>query len=108
MLSQTNMKSGVLARPNLKGFLLGAILIAVIQNFIANGHCPGAVLYARVPCKLDSETDLQKLLTVAENDPNSDLYASISRCYEKRGDMKKALLYLRKAQFLAQFEDAND
>ena|SRR5439155_9047869 len=110
MLPKTKMKSTVLAKPNLKGFLLGAILIAVVQNFIANGHSPATVLHARSLPRLDStsEADLQKLLALAETDPNSELYGLISRCYEKRGEMKKALLYLRKAQFLAQTEEAND
>ena len=94
------MKSAVFARPNLKAFLLGAILIAVVQNFIANGHSQATRLQAR-----DSSSPqgsyLEQLLAQAENSPNSQVYSRISRCYEKQGDMRKAILYLRRAQLLA-------
>ena len=104
------MKSAVFARPNLKVLLLGAILIALVQNFIANGNSQATVLHARSPARLEAGSDsaLQQLLAQAENAPNSQLYSQISRCYEKRGEMRKALLYLRKAQLLAQVEEAND
>jgi len=105
------MKSAVFARPNLKLFLLGAILIAVVQNFIANGRSQATVLQARSPAgilKTEPDRDLQQLLAQAQSSPNSQLFTRISRCYEKQGDIKKALYYLRKAQILAQFEDVND
>ena len=101
------MKSAVFARPNLKAFLFGAILIALIQNFIANGHSQATRVHARDVA--NSEMDyLEQLLTQAENSPNSQVYARISRCYEKQGDMRKAILYLRRAQLLAQSEEADD
>src|SRR6266567_3969479 len=105
------MKNAVLARPNLKLFLLGAILIAVVQNFIANGRSQATVLQARSPSGIlsaESDRDLQSLLAQAQTAPNSQLFTRISRCYEKQGDIKKALYYLRKAQILVQFEDTND
>jgi hypothetical protein len=102
------MKSAVLARPNLKLFLLGAILIALIQNFIANGHSQGTVLHARSPVFAPANAELGQLLAEAENDPSSQLYTRISRCYERQGDIRRALLYLRKAQLIAQTEDSPD
>src|SRR4051812_45155025 len=103
------MKSAVLARPNLKAFLLGAILIAVVQNFIANGNSPGSVVHARGLSGTEaSATDLQRLLQEAQSLPNSQLYARISRFYEKQGDLRKALFYFRKSQILAQLEEAED
>ena len=102
------MKSAVFARPNLKAFLLGAILIALVQNFLANGHSQPTVLHARGPSSVDPTADLQQLLALAENEPSCQVYSRISRCYEKQGDMRKALLYLRKAQLLSQVEDSND
>jgi len=104
------MKSTVFARPNLKGFLLGAILIAVVQNFIANGLSQATSIHARDTAGIasGSEHDLRQLLQQADNAPTSQLYGCISRCYEQRGDMRKALFYLRKAQVLAQIEEAND
>ena len=104
------MKSAVFARPNLKALLLGAILIAVVQNFIANGHSQASTVHARSSTRLNTgpEADLQQLLDQAENGPTSQLYARISHCYERQGDMKKALAFLRKAQLLAQVEEGDD
>jgi hypothetical protein len=102
-LDERKMKSAVLARPNLKAFLLGAILIAVVQSFFANGFPPVMRVHAREP-----GNELQQLLKQAEGTPNSQLYTRISFCYEKQGEIKKALTYLRKAQIIAQFEDEND
>ena len=104
------MKSAVFARPNLKALLLGAILIAVVQNFIANGHSQATLAHARGSTGIvaGSQNDLQQLLAQAEDAPTSQIYGVISRCYEKRGDIRKALFYLRKAQVLAQIEQVDD
>src|SRR5205809_7981946 len=99
------MKSAVFARPNLKAILLGAILIAVVQNFLADGSSPPTVLHARGLSRLTKPGDLQQLLSVAETDPSAQVYGRISRYYETHGDMRKALLYLRKAQLLAQVDE---
>jgi hypothetical protein len=102
------MKSAVFARPNLKAILLGAILIAVVQNFLANGTSQATILHARGASKVDAPNELQQLLVLAETEPSAQVYGQISRHYEKQGDMRKALLYLRKAQLLAQVEEASD
>src|ERR1051326_489780 len=104
------MKSDVLVRPNLRAFLLGAILIALVQNFLANGHAPATVLHARTRPSptLPANIELQELLQQAETNPSCDLYARISRCYERQGEMRKALMYLRRAQFLAEVEEGKD
>ena len=102
------MRSTVLARPNLKLFLLGAILIALIQNFIANGRSQATTVHARAS-HIYSESDTPELLLAeAREKPTAEIYGRISRCYEKQGEMKKALFFLRKAQVLAQFEETND
>jgi hypothetical protein len=105
------MKSAVLARPNLKALLLGAILIAVVENFISNGLSQATILHARTPAKMDASagSELEQLLAEAANVPTPQIYARISRCYEKSGDMKKALHYIRRAEILAQIQgDAED
>ncbi len=104
------MKSAVLARPNLKAFLLGAILIALVQDFLANGNSQATALHARgiSGSRAGAEEDLQFLLQEVETSPSSRLYTQISRCYEKHGDFKRAILYLRKAQLCAQIEEADD
>jgi hypothetical protein len=103
------MKSAVFAKPNLKMFLLAALLIALVQNFVVNGRSEATLVHARNSRGgPGSAVNLQQLLAQAETSPNAELYARISRCYEKQHDLKKALLYLRKAELLSQFEDAND
>ena len=103
------MKSAVFARPNLKMFLLAALLIAVVQNFVLNGRSQATPVHARGSRHASgSDVNLQELLAQAEINPNADLYARISRCYEKQHELKKALLYLRKAELLSQFEESND
>ncbi len=104
------MKSAIFARPNLKALLLGAILIAVVQNFIANGHSQATPLHPKAPDKLDKASDrtVEQLCAQAEEAPDSHFYMDLSHWYEKRGEMKKALIYLRKAQILAQIEEANE
>ena len=103
------MKSAVFARPNLKMFLLAALVIALVQNFVVNGRSEATLVHARSSRGGSvSDVDLKQLLAQAETSPNSQLYARISRCYEKQHDLKKALLYLRKSELLSQFEDAND
>jgi len=90
-------------------FLLAALLIAVVQNFVVNGRSEATLVHARSSrAGSVSDIDLKQLLAQAETSPNADLYARISRCYERQHDLKKALLYLRKAELLSQFEDAND
>lgn len=108
--SQTTMKSAVLARPNLKVLLLGAIVLVVVQNFFADGGFPMTSVHARSAPRAEpgSPSELRQLLERAGNAPTSQLYVRISRCYEKRGDIRKALLYVRKAEVLAQIEEASD
>src|SRR4051794_33060647 len=103
------MKSAVFARPNLKLFLLSALLISLVQNFVVNGRSHATPVHARsLQSNGGLEADLQQLLAQAHNSPNSELYARISRCYEKQHDLRKALLYLRKAEILSQFEESDD
>ena len=103
------MKSAVFARPNLKALLLGAILIAVVQNFIANGHSQASVVHARAVSRPNGpDADIEQMLEQAEITPTAQLYARISRLYERQGEIKRALFYLRKAQLLAQLEESDD
>jgi hypothetical protein len=101
------MKSTVFVRPDLKLFLLAAILVAVIQDFIANGHSDGPdLLRAEVASTAASSPwDLERLLEQCAKSPSSDLYIRISHCFEQRGDFRKALLYLRRAHKMAEMEE---
>jgi hypothetical protein len=55
-----------------------------------------------------SETDLQRLLAQSFTSPSSELYRRISYCFEQRGDIRKAMYYLRRAEKMADIEEAYD
>jgi len=104
------MKSTVFVRPNLKLFLLAAILIAVIQDFIANGHSVGPTLLRSEAGNTvaTSPLDLEYLLEQSIKAPSSEVYIRISHYFEQRRDFRRALLYLRRAIKLAEVEDARE
>ena len=99
------MKSTLLVRPNLKLFLIGALLIAVLQDLISNGQSDTSILTAWSARKNGPERELQQLLQRVDEEPTSDLYARISDCFERRGDFKNARMYLRRAEALSQIEE---
>lgn len=103
------MKSAIFVRPNLKLILVGALLIAVVQDLICNGHSAASILSkpASTPTTV-SEADLQQLLSVAEEKPSAQVLMQISNCYQMRGDARKALKYLRRADTLAQVEELHE
>jgi hypothetical protein len=103
------MKNSVFARPNLKLFLLGAIVIAVVHNAVVLGLPEVSVLTARAAGPSEramTERHLQQLLAQATQKPGSEVYMQISRSYETLGDLKNAVHYLRRAQKFADAEDA--
>ena len=96
------MKSTVFVRPNLKGFLVGAILLLVVQHVITIGQ--GQARPVVVNARELTDSELQQLVRRAIESPTVELYMRLSHCYEKRGDYKRALQYLRKAERLGQSE----
>ena len=94
------MSKSILARPNLKLFLLAAILIAVAQDFFVHGRSQ-ASLFKSPPMRvvrLLSNEELSRLLEQSRLHPSADAYFEISHNYEKRGNIRKAIYYLRKAE----------
>lgn len=106
------MKSTVFVRPNLKMFLLGATLLVVVQHLITDGQsqaqAPGQLLPLSVAARELSEDEVQSLIRLATEKPSADIYIRISQCYEKRGDYRRALLFLRRAEKIGQIDDASD
>jgi len=102
------MKSTVFVRPNLKVFLLGAIALVVIQHLITSVHSQASLLSAPISARARSLTDAQldELLKHATENPTSQIYTLISHCYEKRGEYRKAILYLRRAEKIGQTQDS--
>ena len=99
------MKSTLLVRPNLKLFLIGALLIAVLQDLISNGQSDTSILTAWTGRRAyDSERELKELLTRVDAEPSAELYSRISDCFARRGDYKNARLYLRRAEAFSEME----
>lgn len=104
------MNNSVFVRPNLKVFLLGAVLLLVVQHLISSGHSQGPGASRPIPANARelSDGDLQGILRDAAAKPTSAAYMRISRLYEQRGEHKKAILYLRRAEKLNQMEEASE
>jgi len=102
------MKPSVFARPNLKVFLLGAVIIVAVQHVICNGLSQGSpsvhgfmTVHAREPV----DAHMQEILDLTGKLPPSQIYARLSDYYEDRGDFRKALRYLRLATMVAESEE---
>lgn len=101
------MKSTVFVRPNLKAFIVVGVLIVVVQHFIGAGLSQSQSVFkpltanAREP----DETELRQMIRHATEFPSAESYMRLSIYYEKRGDYKRALQYLRRAERVAESED---
>jgi hypothetical protein len=100
------MKGSVLARPNLKLFVLAAILLLAIQDLVTRGHSQGAVVHARLrPNERVSEDTLRLWMMQAADSKTPDIYMRISDEYYRRGEIKRALFFLRRAEQMSDLED---
>lgn len=94
------MKSTVFVRPNLKAFVVGGILLLVLHHMISSVHSQASAFLRPLPVNAREVTDaqLQHLIRQAAESPSAEIYVRISHCFEARGDYKKALLFLRRAE----------
>jgi hypothetical protein len=99
----------VFARPNLKAFLLAAVVLLVVQHLISIAHSqgPSVTRQLAVNARGMSDADLQELIWRANENPTYNAYLRISQCYEKRGEFRKALQFLRRAEKFGR-EDGNE
>jgi len=101
--------NSVFVRPNLKAFLFGAVALLLVQHLISSGHSqPSAPRPLPVNGRELSEADVVELTRYANEHPSPEIYLRISRDYERRGDYRKALQYLRRAEKLSQSVDLGD
>jgi hypothetical protein len=94
------MNGSLFARPNLKWFLIGALLVAAVHQLTIAGHSEGPAFSEQV-LRADyqpSDDEIQQLVTYAVQNPSSESYGRVAACYQKRGEIRKALLYLREAE----------
>jgi hypothetical protein len=94
------MKGPLFARPNLKGIVLAALLVAVVQHLVVTGRSEPPKASARLanPAYRVSTDEIQDLLTYAVEHPSAEAYRRASLGYERRGEIRKALLLLREAE----------
>ena len=104
------MNKTVFVRPNLKAFLLGAVILLVLQHVISNGLSQGSVVpkAMTVNARELTGTEIQEMIHHATEHPSPDVYLRISQAYERRGDYKKALLYLRRSEKLSQIQEPGE
>jgi len=104
------MNATIFARPNLKIFLFGALLIAVLQHLTIDGFSQGSGLDQPLAVEAGATKDpgVETIVSQAGQVPASHIYARLSDYYEDRGDFRKALRYLRLATLIAEAEDEVD
>ena len=102
------MKGTVFVRPNLKVFVFGAILLLVVQHLITNVHSQATQSKPLiVNAREVTDRDLQELINRAAEAPTTELFLRISHCFEKRGDYRQALFYMRRADKLSHLENSD-
>jgi hypothetical protein len=100
------MKNAIFARPNLKVFLLGAMLIVVVQALVGGDEQDDAIPGVFGSSPVVSWTgNIDELMEEASTHPSSSVFLRISHYYEKQRDYKKAIHYLQRAEKLARLEE---
>jgi len=99
------MKSTVFVRPNLKLLLLGGVLLLLVQHISSTVHSQGSSIPFEVNARQTTVSEMHELLRQAANQPSSEVFMRLSACFEKRGEFKNALIYLRRADKQRESED---
>jgi hypothetical protein len=102
------MRSSILVRPNLKLILLGALLIAVLHDVFTSGKSASSFRDYPYSASWITDKELDELIEDVDRRPNSTGYALISEAYEKRGNIRKALYYMQKADAMGRLEEPED
>ena len=101
------MQSGIFVRPNLKGFLLGGLIIMIfhlvlqqiegLANDFTKPHVPAQV-------SRWSEAQYRAVLDYVTHYPTSDGYLRLGSYLEHKRDHRGARHFMRKAEILASVE----
>ena len=94
------MKGPLFARPNLKWFLLGALLVSGVHQLTTTGRSAAPKLAAPISLAdyRASDEEIDQLVAYALQHPSQEIYHRVSKCYENRGELRRALFYLRQAE----------
>jgi hypothetical protein len=98
------MKSAVLAKPNIKLFVLGALLMAGLGHLtgIGHSHAEGVVHARAFPGQMYSDDYLHQLMAQAAENTTPEICMQISAVFEQRGDTKRAIAFLKLANRIAE------
>src|SRR5687768_9886343 len=93
------MKGPLFARPNLKGFVIGGLLVAGLHQLTTDGRSEAPKLAApiEIASYRPSNDEIHELLAYAVEHPSPEIFRRVAKCYENRGEVRQALLYLREA-----------
>jgi tetratricopeptide (TPR) repeat protein len=94
------MKGPLFAKPDLKWFVIGALLISAVHQLTIQGHSQGPKLSSQI-IESDyraSEDEMQQLLAYAVEHPSAEAYRRVAVCYQNRGEIRRALHYLQEAE----------
>ncbi len=92
------MKGPLFVRPNLKWFVFGALLIAVVQQVTISGRSAPPEVPEHIGHSGPGDDHLQQLMAFAANNPSPEAYRRVSLYYERSGRIRKAMLFLREAE----------
>jgi hypothetical protein len=104
MKAKAKAKATIFARPNLKIFFLGALLVAAVQHLINDGFSQGARWDDALIVQAREAAAVEQIVSQAAHFPASHLFAQLSDHYQERGEYRKALRFLRLAQLAAETE----
>ena len=101
------MKNSLFARPNLKLFAVGAILILAVNHIFTGMTTEASARAIPLVGKSGqiSDEEFQSLLEFTAKHPSAESFYRLSFCYEKRGEFKKAFECFKMAERYAHLED---
>jgi len=102
------MRSTILVKPNLKLILLGALLIAVLHDVFTSGRSQASFREHHYRVSWMSDDELARVIDKVDAAPNAEGYMFISETYEKRGEMRKAMYFLKKAKVIEKLAEPED
>jgi hypothetical protein len=94
------MKGPLFARPSLKWFLIGSLLIAVVHQLTIQAHSQGPKIASQIvdPRYRASDDEIHQLVAHALEYPTAEAYLRVATCYQNRGETRRALLFIREAE----------
>lgn len=107
-----NGNNGIFVRPNLKGFLIGGLLVMVFH--VAMQQIEGISMASARPevppsVRQWNEADYQTMINHVADKPSAEGYYKLGAYLQYKRDFKKAMMFVRKAEaFTRALEDDSE